>query len=140
MTPEEMELIVSWTEGGVPEGEPKDLPEKLPQFTGMDVAAQRDGEIVANGALQLTRAFTLDGLMPRAVPDNGSFQIMAELPDGSIEPLVWLHNYSSEFAHPFLLQTPLLLPKGTVIRGVPPGASIALLPPLPVTDEEHTAP
>ncbi|HEV2446848.1 MAG TPA: hypothetical protein VGS58_13050, partial [Candidatus Sulfopaludibacter sp.] len=27
LTPEEMERIVSWTDGGVPEGEPKDLPE-----------------------------------------------------------------------------------------------------------------
>ncbi len=31
LTPEEMELIVNWSEGGVPEGEAKDLP-KEPKF------------------------------------------------------------------------------------------------------------
>ncbi len=127
MTPEEMELIVNWTEGGVPEGEVKDLPEKLPEFGGAAETA-RDGEIVAQGDFQLTSAFMLDGLMPRQVPEKATFQITAEFPDGHIEPLVWLNNYSPKFAHPFLMQRPLALPKGTVIHGIPAGASVALWP------------
>jgi hypothetical protein len=33
-----------------------------------------------------------------------------------------------QFGHPFLYRTPVSLPVGTVIRGIPAGAKIALLP------------
>jgi hypothetical protein len=126
LTPEEIELILNWSEGGVPEGDDKDLPvlpklESPPKTSGA-------GQINVTGALKLTKAFRLDGLMPRKVPDGLSMQITAELPDGSIEPLLWLKDYRERFAHPFLLRKPIALPAGTVIRGVPNGASVSLLP------------
>ena len=127
LTPEEIELIVSWSEGGVPEGDPKDLPEP-PKFDAPPWPDSMPGEMVISGDTQLTRAFTVGGLVPRNVPPRGSFQIVAELPDGSIVPLVWLKDYKQEFAHPFILREDLVLPARTVIRGVPAGASIALLP------------
>ena len=125
LTPEQLEVIVSWADGGVPEGEPKDLPAdpKLPEVPSIE---HRHGEIVLNGDFQLIHAFTLDGLVPKKVPEKASFQITAELPDGSIEPLLWLQNYKAEYGHPFLLRMPLELPKGTIIRGVPSGASVIL--------------
>jgi hypothetical protein len=69
----------------------------------------------------------LDGLLPEVVPEKASIQITAELPGGEVEPLIWLQDYKTKYAHPFLLRTPMELPAGTVIRGVPAGASIALL-------------
>jgi len=42
---------------------------------------------------------------------------------------VWLYAYKPEFGHPFLLMTPLNLPARTIIRGIPEGSSIALMPP-----------
>lgn len=128
LTPEEIELIVSWTEGGVPEGDPKDLPGKLPEFPAPP-EMQRAGEIVVSGDFQLTESFTLDALAPRQVPPKASFQVVAQFPGGRIEPLLWLHNYDPKFAHSFVLRRPLELPRGTVIRGVPSGATLALLPP-----------
>jgi hypothetical protein len=124
LTPEEMELIVNWSEGGVPEGEPKDLP-KEPKFEVPVAMGKVKGELVVKGTIQLTRKFTLDGIMPQS---NASMQVVAELPDGSIEPLIWLDNYQEKFAHPFLLRKPLVLPAKTIIRGVPAGASVRLLP------------
>ncbi len=82
--------------------------------------------------LTLTHAFKLDGLWPKTVADGESFQVTAELPDGSVEPLLWLRNYKKAFDHPFLLRRPLELPAGTVLRGVPGDASVALLPWKPV--------
>lgn len=130
LTPEEMELIVSWSEGGVPEGEAADLPAP-PKFDTPPLPDSMEGEIVASGDLQLTRAFTLGGLAPRDVPNKASFQMVAELPDGSIQPLLWLQNYKKEFGHPFIFRKDLDLPARTVIRGIPPGASVALLPHVP---------
>jgi len=142
LTPEEFELIVRWSEGGVPEGELVDLP-PMPKFDAPSVPDSMPGEIVASGDLQLTRAFTLGGLVPRQVPAKASFQILAELPDGSVQPLLWLVNYKPEFRHPFILRKDLELPARTVIRGIPAGASVALLPHVPEPPappaEDHTA-
>jgi len=137
LTPEQLELVTSWSQGGSPEGEAKDLPpkDKLEEMMKESVwygnvshTDHRPGEIVANGDLKLTKRFLLDGLFPRTVPENASFQIIAELPDGRVEPLLWLDTYNPKFAHPFLLRTPIDLPAGTLITGIPSGAAIALLP------------
>jgi hypothetical protein len=70
----------------------------------------------------------LDGLMPETVPSGRSMRIVARLPGGSIEPLVWLDGYDERFRHPFLLRKPLHLPAATIIDGVPPDAAIVFLP------------
>jgi hypothetical protein len=127
LTPEQFELIVDWEEGGAPEGEGKDIP-TAPKFPEVSVPRHPADEIIVRGDLRLSRSIPLDGLWPVMVPDNADFQITAELPDGSIEPLLWLQNYKKPFGHPFLLRTPLELPAGTLVRGVPTGAIVALLP------------
>ena len=127
LTPEEMERIVSWTDGGVPEGDAKDLPPPLKLPAATPLPNLRNAFIV-DGEFALARPFRLDGLWPRKVPENSSIQITAQLPDGAIVPLLWLLDYEAKFDHPFLFAAPLNLPAHTVIRGVPPGARIALLP------------
>jgi hypothetical protein len=54
-------------------------------------------------------------------------RITAALPDGTGEPLVWLHQYDQRYRHPFLFRTPLRLAAGTVIRGVPNDVVVGLL-------------
>jgi hypothetical protein len=50
------------------------------------------------------------------------------LPDGEVEPLIWLYEYRNSYRHPFLLRKALDLPAGTLIHGVPPDAAIVLIP------------
>ncbi len=71
---------------------------------------------------------TIDGLIPDKVPTRESLKVVAELPDGSIDPIIWFYEYRNEYQHPFLYRTPLNLPSGTVIRGLPAMASIVLIP------------
>jgi hypothetical protein len=128
LTAEQLELIVDWEEGGSPEGDEKDLPvatnaPPIAAATPADTAT----EIIASADSTLKKAVMLDGLRPETVPSNASFQVTAELPDGRVEPLLWLQNYKKEYGHPFLLRRPLDLPAGTVIRGIPREANIALL-------------
>ena len=66
--------------------------------------------------------------MPQTVPEDAAFQITAEMPDGSIEPLLWFEHYSAKFAHPFLYRNAIELPAGTKIHGVPTGSTVLLLP------------
>jgi hypothetical protein len=53
------------------------------------------------------------------VPKATSMQIIAALPNGSVEPLVWLYEYQDSFPHVFEFRRPLQLPAGSVsgIRG-----------------------
>ncbi len=96
------------TDGGVPEGDAKELPEiKIPDPPPFE---HPKGELVASGDFALTKSFTLDGLWPRKIPEKTSIRISAELPDGEVELLLWLDEYKNQFGHPFLFQTPLKLP------------------------------
>ncbi len=127
LTPEQLELIGAWVDGGAPEGEDRDLP-KAPKIPALSSDTEMTGGLTVSGDFQVTNDFTLEGLLPRKAPENASFQITAEFPDGRVLPLLWMFPYKPAYAHPFLLKTPLVLPKGTAIRGIPSGAEIVLLP------------
>jgi hypothetical protein len=126
LTPEQIELIVSWASGGAPEGDAKDLP-PWPKPANVALGANPHGGISVTGQTKLSTAMVLDGIWPRAVSGDASFQVTAEMPDGSIEPLLWLYQYKPEFGHPFLLRRPLLLPRGAAIHGLPAGWTVLLL-------------
>src|SRR5665213_1844406 len=118
LTPEQFELFISWVGGGVPEGEAKDLAPD-PKFDQQTPEVASHGVLAVSGEFQLHKSFLLDGLVPKTVPEDAAFQITAELPDGSIEPLLWFEHYSAKFAHPFLYRNPIELPEGTKIHGLP---------------------
>ena len=126
LTPEQLEVITSWADGGVPEGEAKDIPPP-PKPEDAPGAPPSKGSLTVSGDFILKTNFKLDGLLPQHVPDKASFQITAQLPDGSLEPLLWIQEYKPAWGHAFLLRTPLDLPKGSIIRGVPKDASVNLL-------------
>jgi mono/diheme cytochrome c family protein len=130
LTPEQLELIVSWVGGGVPEGEAKDLAPD-PKFDEHPPVTPSHGSIAVSGEFQLPKDFLLDGLLPKTVPEDAAFQITAELPDGSIEPLLWFEHYSVKFAHPYLYRNAIELPAGTRIHGVPAGSTVLLIPASP---------
>jgi hypothetical protein len=126
LTPEQLELIISWVGGGVPEGEAKDLAPD-PKFEPQPEVSTH-GSIAVSGEFELRKNFLLEGISPKTVPDDAAFQITAEMPDGSIEPLLWFEHYHAKFAHPFLYRNPIDLPAGTKIHGIPQGSTVLLLP------------
>ena len=146
LTPEQLELLTSWAQGGSPEGDPKDFPakDKLTEMMKESAWASAEshskhlpGELAVHGDFKLVKPFVLDGLFPQTVPPKESFQIVAEFPDGGMKPLLWLNDYKPQFAHPFLFRSPIELPAGTVISGIPAGATIMLLPPDPAEKKEE---
>jgi hypothetical protein len=131
LTPEQLELITNWVEGGVPEGVEKDLPPAPKWDSGHGSQGPQIGQV--SGTYTVKHDLKLGGLLPIAVPPNASLRITASFPDGRLEPLLWLENYKPQFGHPFMLRTPLMLPAGTVIHGVPEAVKVALLPPIAPT-------
>jgi hypothetical protein len=127
LTSEQLELVTAWAEGGTPEGDPKDLPPAPKSWQNPRLPDLR-GASPVSGRVKLMHALILDGLLPQNVPPHASIKILAQLPDGSLLPLLWLQNYDTRYQHAFLLRNRISLPPLTVIHGVPEGASIMLIP------------
>jgi hypothetical protein len=127
LTQGELDLFEKWVNGGAPEGNPDDLPTR-PRVVLPSVVPPRPGELVVSGAFTFPRPFTLDGFWARNGSTSESTQITVQFPDGRIEPLVWLRDYSAKYEHPFLLRKPLSVPVGAVLHGLPADASLVLLP------------
>jgi hypothetical protein len=127
LTQEQIELVTKWVDGGIRRGNnPRQLP-KEPDFRTAQQSPTPGRVVRVRGPLTLSHDLVLDGLEPERILAGASMRITAALPDGSVEPLVWLHGYDARFPHPFLLRRALHLPAGTVIRGVPPDGAVALM-------------
>ena len=113
LTQDEITRIAEWVEGGAPEGNPKYLPTAAP--VAPPPAEMPVGQRVKTATIG--RAVALLGVRPLGDVDDA--KIYAQMPDGRVEPLVWLHSYRAKWDRTFLLKTPLTLPKGTVIQSQP---------------------
>ena len=120
LTQEQIELISDWVEGGAPEGDAKLLP-KAPDLARPHAAPVPAG-IAVDGALTLKGSMTLSGILPLGAAPGTTFMAVAERPDGSVEPLLWLYNYNPKFAHPYWYTAAVRLPAGTKIQVTPAGA------------------
>jgi len=122
---EQIELVTRWVDGGIRRG---NNPQMLPTTPAPTPAPFTPApSITVQGTARLKRALLLDGVVPEKVPQGGSMRVTAVLPDGRVEPLVWLHDYDDRYRHPFLFRRPILLPEGTTVQGVPPDAAIGLM-------------
>ncbi|HVH27786.1 MAG TPA: cytochrome c [Vicinamibacterales bacterium] len=128
LTQEQIELVVTWVESGARRGNnPLALP-KPPQTRSEPVFVPSPRSVAVSGDVVLDRALLLDGVFPERVPEASSMRIVARRPDGSEEPIVWLHGYAAVTPHPFLFRKPLSLPAGTALLGVLPSARVLLIP------------
>jgi len=127
LSQEQIELITKWVDGGSRRGNNPAMLPKPPAFVppaepaALRIAARVSGRHV------LDRPLTIDGIVPERVPAGRSLQIVARVPGGRVEPLIWLHNYDSRYPHPFLFRRAIPLPAGTVIEGVPVDVTIGLV-------------
>ncbi len=114
LTQDEITRIAEWVEGGAPEGDSKylltSIPPPEPPQPAIKARRLRTG--------RLTSAVTLIGIHPLA--DVQSAKVYAQRPDGTVEPLLWLHHYQRKWARTFQLAEPLKLPAGTRIISDPP--------------------
>jgi len=127
LTQEQIELINDWVEGGAPEGDPALLP-KLPALPAEVTGRETSATTIVDGELVITTHMTVVGIRPDSVPEGTSLQVIAERPDGSIEPLLWLYTYKPQFQHTYFYTKPLSFPAGTRVEITPMSAgTVALL-------------
>lgn len=113
LTDPEIEMLVLWVEGGAPKGEDIYLPSvPKPEIRKAPPASRG---VTVRGETTLTRGITAIGLAPRELKPGASMQVIAKLPDGSVENLLWLRNTRAEWKRSFYFRSPVTLPKGTLI-------------------------
>jgi hypothetical protein len=128
LTQEQVELFSDWVEGGMLRGNNRNVHPEPPKFEPPDQSKSPVASgVVVQGTLALDRPLVLAGLLADDVPGGISMQVVATLPDGHIQPLVWFYEYQNRYRHPFVFRRPMRLPAGTIIRGVRPPARIQLL-------------
>jgi len=120
----EIEMIVLWVEGGAPKGDDIYLPSVPAPAIRKPVAPGRG--VTIRGETTLTRGITVTGITPREMQPNATMQIIARLPDGSVENLLWLRNNRTEWKRSFYLRQPLKLPRGTLVAVHPSAAAVIL--------------
>ncbi len=124
LTQEQVGLIADWVEGGAPEGDSKLRP-SLPEFRAL-------ARIPAAKVLAVTEGFTfrsattIIGIRPGKLPEGTTLTAVAQRPDGSTEPLLWLYQFNPKFAHDYWYASPMQFPSGTRIQ-ISGGNAIALL-------------
>jgi len=110
----EMDLLVSWVEGGAPEGNPIYLPPaaRIPD----EAAKAAPGITVVRATLEVKTAMTLHAITP-----SGAVEIVASLPGGAVKRLLWVRDFRPEWNRTYVLRTPLRLPVGSklLVYGAP---------------------
>lgn len=115
LTQEEILIIAAWVIGGAPQGDPDWLPK---QAHGKPASPPPSLKSVLTGGnqLTLTEPIQVAAIRPFAAGKVESAKITARLPNGAIQPLIWLYQYDPKWNRDFLFREPINLPKGAVIE------------------------
>jgi hypothetical protein len=115
MSQEEILLIAAWVVGGAPQGDPRLLPEQTPNPQNPSQKPP-SAMLTVSTRTRIRKPVHLVGLRPWPERLVESTRIVARLPNGQTEPLLWLYRYDPQRQHGFRLRKPFLLPRGTVIE------------------------
>jgi len=118
LTQEEIMVIAAWVVGGAPKGDTAFLP-KAADWHANKMPELRDALIIS-GQTKLEEPMTIAGIRPLTKDKVDSARIIANFPDGHVEPLLWLFQYGPDGNKVFRFREPLQLPRGAVLEAEAP--------------------
>jgi len=120
LTQEEIGLFADWVEGGSPEGEKIYLPDmkdalaiRAAKRTTLPKSETKGQSRLFTGSLLLSKPASLVAI--KADQLGASAKVIAELPDGSTEPLIWILDPAQALHNEYHYTSAVQLPKGTRI-------------------------
>lgn len=119
LTQEEILLIAAWAVGGAPEGNPALLPSNSSEMMAQPALGTHD-TLVITTPVTLHEAVAVAALHPSPEHPIDSARVVAYLPNGDIEPLIWLYQFDPKWNRTFHFREPLELPAGTRIESTSP--------------------
>lgn len=118
LTQEEIVILSAWVVGGAPNGDSALLPKAQPVKLGT-APALKDALSVSTRTT-LNKPLNISGIRPLPAKLVDSARITARLPDGRIEPLVWLYRFDPKTNITFRFRDSLKLPAGTIVESSEP--------------------
>ena len=115
---EDIMTIAAWVIGGAPKGDAALLP-KAATVTAY-TRPPAGHSLAGMTRLLLNLPVRAVGIRPAPEHPVESARIVANLPDGSVEPLLWLYRFDPKWQRTFVFREPLDLPKGTVVASSTP--------------------
>jgi hypothetical protein len=115
----EVQTIAAWVVGGSPRG---DL--SLLDTSAAEALPPPSDRLVETLAVTtrtvLRRSLRIAAIKPHPKERVDSVRILARLPNGRIEPLLWLYNYDPGWNRVYRFRESITLPRGTVIEASSP--------------------
>jgi hypothetical protein len=115
LTQEEIMIIAAWVIGGAPQGNPDWLPKQGHGKTASPPPTLKSA-LTGGNQTTLREPIRIAAIRPLAASLVESTKITARLPNGAIEPLIWLYRYDPKWNRDFVFREPITLPKGAVIE------------------------
>lgn len=113
----EIDMLVTWVEGGAPEGEPASLPQRRPMYkTGEPARGHTSTVLTVMSELTLKRTVAVVALRPKDIEEGGSLEGWTVKPDGAVVRLIQIRDYRKTLNRDYVLLAPLALPAGTRLR------------------------
>jgi hypothetical protein len=115
---EDIMTIAAWVIGGAPKGDASLLPKAA---TTTPSTGRPPGHSLS-GMTRLIVEAPVRAVAIRPAPEQpiASARIVATLPGGRVEPLLWLYRFDPKWQRTFVFREPLDLPKGTVVESSAP--------------------
>ena len=118
-------IIAAWVLGGAPEGNPQSLPKNLSAQAEPSKSIHLNDALTVETRTELKAPLQVVGIRPLADSIVESAQLVAKLPDGRIEPLLWLSHFDPKSLDPrmhgtFTFRKPVTLPPNTVVQSSTP--------------------
>jgi hypothetical protein len=134
---EDIQIVAEWVEGGAPQGNPLYLPPR-PDFSSAEIEKSNGSlRLALSGATVLKHPVEAVGIEPTQIPAAGVLQVVAQRPDGSVEPLIWIEKFNPQFNATYYFRKPLLFPAGTKIEIMPETGSVVLALKRPLSRVPH---
>ena len=127
LTEMEIAVISSWVAGGAPRGDLTRLPKQIKANTERAALPKTGETLVVSGSLTLGRGIKVAAVRPEVVSERASLRLIAERPNGGVEPLLWLYGYASRFKRIYYFKAPMSFSAGTRIRIQSGFGSVSLL-------------
>jgi hypothetical protein len=127
LSQEDIEIVAQWVEAGSPEGNPIYLPPEPDIHSPQGEDYPYGSRWTVLGSRSIKHPTEVIGIRAEKIPSSGTLQVIAERPDGSIEPVIWIEKFNPKYDDTYYFLNPLLLPPGTRIQVIPGTGKISLI-------------
>jgi hypothetical protein len=120
LSQEDILIIAAWVVGGAPAGDPHLLPKGISSSSVQASPPSLKDAIAIATREELKTPLHVAAIRPQSSAPVRSCRVVAHLPDGRIEPLLWLYHFDPKFPQTFRFRRPVDLPAGTIVESSGP--------------------